>query len=80
MYILLQFKALKHQLSMQLTVCYRTHGYKVTNSSGGFWNYYTKLSFNYYVVWMLPMFGLPDKRSSTVFLYYDFVLHFAAKI
>jgi hypothetical protein len=26
----------------------------------------TKSSFNYYVVWMLQMFGLPDKRSSTV--------------
>jgi hypothetical protein len=27
----------------------------------------TKLSFNCYVVWMLPMFGLPDKGSSIVF-------------
>jgi hypothetical protein len=28
--------------------------------------YYTKLSFSYYIVWMLLMFGRPDEWSSTV--------------
>jgi hypothetical protein len=45
---------------------YRTRGSKVTNGGGGFRNYYTKPTFNYYVVWMLPVFVLPDKLSFTV--------------
>jgi hypothetical protein len=64
-YIPLQFNAVKRQLSMQ---CYEpsTTAHVV---GGGFRNYCTKSSFNYYVVWILPMFGQTDKRSSTVIVH-----------